>query len=141
MDDQGELVVAAVHEVILGCVKRYQDELDLLGGNSKRRVSRTPKPACRRRLDETNTTETSMYQLNCRHVFFPPQKLLEAWSSSRQAIVEVHDNMDSGIYHGVERPHSTCSKQEKLQVRQRNPKITCLKRSESQRTFHSDTLS
>lgn len=35
VDDQGELVVTAVHEVILGCMKRYQDKLDLLEGNSE----------------------------------------------------------------------------------------------------------
>lgn len=31
VDDQGELVVAAVHEIILGSVKRNQDKLDLFG--------------------------------------------------------------------------------------------------------------
>lgn len=31
VDDHGELVVAAVHEVILGSVKRYQDKLGLWG--------------------------------------------------------------------------------------------------------------
>lgn len=33
VDDQGELVVTAVHEVILSSVKRHQDKLDLLGGS------------------------------------------------------------------------------------------------------------
>ena len=33
VDDHGELVVAAVQEVILGGVKRYQDKLGLLGRN------------------------------------------------------------------------------------------------------------
>ena len=32
VDDQGELVIAAGHEVILGGVKRYQDKLYLWGG-------------------------------------------------------------------------------------------------------------
>lgn len=53
------------------------------------------------------------YQLNGGHVFFPPQKLLEAWPSCREAIVEVHDDMDSGVHHGMERAHSTCGKEEK----------------------------
>lgn len=35
VDDHGELVVTAVHEVILGSMKRYQDKLDLLGRNQK----------------------------------------------------------------------------------------------------------
>lgn len=33
VDDHGELVVAAVHKVILCSMKRYQDKLDLLGRN------------------------------------------------------------------------------------------------------------
>lgn len=33
VDDCGELVVAVVHEVILGCVKRHEDKLDLLEEN------------------------------------------------------------------------------------------------------------
>lgn len=36
VDDNGELVIAGVHEVILGSVKRYEDKLDLLGGNQIR---------------------------------------------------------------------------------------------------------
>lgn len=52
-------------------------------------------------------------QLDGRHVFFPPQKLLEAWPCCRKAIVEVHDDMDSGVHHGVEGAHSTCAKEEK----------------------------
>lgn len=35
VEDHGELVVAAVHEVILGSVERYQDKLDLLGRNQE----------------------------------------------------------------------------------------------------------
>lgn len=31
VEDHGELVVTAVHEVILGSMERYQDKLDLLG--------------------------------------------------------------------------------------------------------------
>lgn len=49
------------------------------------------------------------YQLNCSHVFLPPQKFLEARSSSRKAIVEIHNNVDGRVYHGMERSHSTWS--------------------------------
>ncbi len=35
VEDHGELVVAAVHEVILGSVERYQDKLGLLGRNQE----------------------------------------------------------------------------------------------------------
>lgn len=35
VEDHRELVVAAVHEVILGGMKRYQHKLDLLGRNQK----------------------------------------------------------------------------------------------------------
>lgn len=34
VDDHGELVIAGVHEVILGSVKRHQDKLDLVGQKS-----------------------------------------------------------------------------------------------------------
>lgn len=47
------------------------------------------------------------YQLNGSHVFLPPQKLLEARSSSRKAIIEIHDDMDGRVHHGMERSHST----------------------------------
>lgn len=48
-----------------------------------------------------------MYQLNGSHVFLPPQELLETWSSSSKAIVEIHDHMDGRVHHGMERSHST----------------------------------
>lgn len=35
VEDHGELVVAAVHEVILGSMERYQDKLGLLGRNQE----------------------------------------------------------------------------------------------------------
>ena len=35
VEDHGELVVAAVHEVILGSVERYQDKLGLSGRNQE----------------------------------------------------------------------------------------------------------
>lgn len=35
MEDHGELVVATVHEVILGSVERYKDKLGLLGRNQE----------------------------------------------------------------------------------------------------------
>lgn len=35
VEDHGELVVAAVHEVILGSVERYQDKLGLLARNQE----------------------------------------------------------------------------------------------------------
>lgn len=35
VDDHGELVITAFHEVILGGVERYQDKLDLLGRNQE----------------------------------------------------------------------------------------------------------
>lgn len=54
-----------------------------------------------------------MYQLNGSHVFFPPQKLLEAWSCSRQAVVEIHDDVDSRVHHGMKRPHSPCGYNDK----------------------------
>lgn len=76
VDNHGELVVAAVHEVILRGVKRHQDKLG---------------------------------QLNGSHVFLPPQKLLEAWSSSSKAVVEIHDDVDGRIHHGMEGSHSTRS--------------------------------
>lgn len=37
VDDCGELVVAVVHEVILGCVERHEHKLDLLGHNGVKR--------------------------------------------------------------------------------------------------------
>lgn len=57
-----------------------------------------------------------MYQLNGSHVFFPPQKLLEAWSSSSQSVVEIHDDVDGRVHHCMERPHSTCGYNEKINV-------------------------
>lgn len=46
------------------------------------------------------------YQLNGSHVFLPPQQLLEAWASSRKTIVEIHDDVDRGVHHSMERSHS-----------------------------------
>lgn len=61
-----------------------------------------------------------MYQLNGSHVFFPPQILLEAWSSCSEAVVEIHDDMDSRVHHGMERPHSTFGNDDKNKLTQAN---------------------
>lgn len=63
------------------------------------------------------------HQLDGGHVLLPPQKLLEAWPCCRKAIVEVHDDMDSGVHHGVERTHSTCGKQGRTRSVQVRDKI------------------
>ncbi len=63
-------------------------------------------------MGETCTTQQTAwtYQLNCSHVFLPPEELLEARSCSRKAVVEVHDHMDTRVDHGMEGAHSTCKK-------------------------------
>lgn len=125
VDDCGELVVTMVHEVILGCVKRHEHKLDLLEENRIKNVSRTLSAGL-----VTKHVEKDAYQLDGGHVFFPPQKLLEAWPSCRKAIVEVHDDMDSRVHHGMERAHSTCDKQEKHSQSKSKVKgeITCSKK-------------
>lgn len=50
------------------------------------------------------------YQLNSSHVLLPPQKLLETWASSRKTVVEIHDDVDTGVHHGMERSHSPLMK-------------------------------
>lgn len=47
------------------------------------------------------------YQLNSSHVFLPPQKLLEARSSSSKTVIEIHDDVDRRVHHSMERSHST----------------------------------
>lgn len=47
------------------------------------------------------------YELDGGHVFLPPQIFLELRSRSRQEVVEIHDDMDTCVNHGVERPHSS----------------------------------
>lgn len=73
VDEQGYLVVTAVHEVILGDVEGHHHKLNQLDGG---------------------------------HVLLPPEELLEAWSSRRQAVVRVHDDVDDAIHHGMERAYS-----------------------------------
>lgn len=75
------------------------------------------KPTASNINDDTKHHRRStgrMYQLDGGHVFLPPQKLLEAWSSSREAVVEVHDDMDGRVHHGMERSHSTWINNHKL---------------------------
>lgn len=106
VDYGGELVVTAVHEVILSSVEWNQDKLDLSGGI--RRQVRTVGQATPSEAIPSRAQLKSAYQLNSSHVFLPPQKLLEARACGREAVVEIHDDVDGGVHHGVERPHSTC---------------------------------
>lgn len=57
------------------------------------------------------------YQLNGSHVLLPPEKLLEAWSSSRQAIVGIHDDVNKRVHHGMEGAHSTWGNQSSMSVK------------------------
>lgn len=47
------------------------------------------------------------YQLNGCHMFFPPKVGLSHRAKGGQSVVQVHDNMYRGIYHGMERAHSS----------------------------------
>lgn len=70
-----------------------------------------------------------MYQLDGSHVFFPPQKLLEAWSSSSQSVVEIHDDVDGRVHHCMERPHSTCGYNEKINKLMSSNKMSVIART------------
>ena len=43
------------------------------------------------------------YQLDGCHVLFPPKVGLGHGAKGRQSIVQVHDDMHRGVYHGRER--------------------------------------
>lgn len=59
------------------------------------------------------TGQQTPHQLNGCHVFFPPKVGLSHRAKGRQSIVEIHDNMHTGVYHGMERAHSTCGRDNK----------------------------
>lgn len=48
------------------------------------------------------------YQLDGCHVLFPPKVGLSHRAKGRQSIVQVHDDVHGGVYHGMERAHSSC---------------------------------
>lgn len=51
------------------------------------------------------------HQLDGCHVLFPPKVRLSHRAEGRQSIVQVHDDMHRGVYHGMERAHSSCEGQ------------------------------
>lgn len=61
-------------------------------------------------LVDVERDNNELDQLDGCHVLFPPEIFLKRWTSCRQAVVEVHDDVDNRVHHSMEGSHTTWSK-------------------------------